>query len=267
MGTIVIPIAWFATAVVALLSLPILSGALAVRRRGKIAPGRFKRESGDAAYTNWRAYQTRWRSVYYFAPVYSVYLYVPKLSGALFALFGYRGEGGFTVYSDTWIGDLPLLQVGRGAYLANQATLGTHVYLSDGTVMVDSVQVAREGRIEHRAMIAPGVKVGQGAEVGLGAAVGIRSRIGERSRICGGCMISHGVSIGAECRIGTASYVGVRARIGFGVTLPDGSSVVSGSVLETQAEAEDYLRTETRALSYRRNELARVFAERVASQS
>jgi hypothetical protein len=64
-----------------------------------------------------------WTSLYYCKPVYHFCLCVPWLKALVFRLFGYRGDLNFTVYPDTWIRDLPLLDFGKGAYISNRATL------------------------------------------------------------------------------------------------------------------------------------------------
>ena len=82
-------------------------------------PGSFPRDLRAPLYRGRRLYGLCWTAVYYFTPVYWLFLTVPLLRRALFRLFGYRGQMDFTVYPDTWIRDLPLLEFGRGAYVGS----------------------------------------------------------------------------------------------------------------------------------------------------
>jgi hypothetical protein len=50
-----------------------------------------------------------------------------------FRLLGHRGSLDFKVDPDTWIRDLPLRDLGPGAYVSNRATLGTNMVLSNTT--------------------------------------------------------------------------------------------------------------------------------------
>ncbi len=100
-----------------------------------------------------------------------------------FRLFGYRGQMDFTVYPDTWIRDLPLLKFGKAAYLANRSTIGTNMALSNGKILVDTIEVGENATVGHLTMLAPGVSVGANSEVGAGCEIGIRVRIGSESLI------------------------------------------------------------------------------------
>ena len=58
-------------------------------------------------------------------PIYFVALSHPVAQAALtFRLFGYRGQMDFTVYPDTWIRDLPLLDFGQGRLREQQGHAG-----------------------------------------------------------------------------------------------------------------------------------------------
>ena len=74
-----------------------------------------------------------WTSLYYCAPAYYLCLSLRPLKALAFRLLGHRGSLDFKVDPDTWIRDLPLRDLGPGAYVSNRATLGTNMVLSNTT--------------------------------------------------------------------------------------------------------------------------------------
>lgn len=153
------------------------AGLLSLPFHGSIVPGAFPRDLSMPAYRNRRLYGLCWTAVFYFTPIYWMFLTVPPLKSLLFRLFGYRGQMKFTVDPDSWIRDLPLLEFGEGAYVANKCTLGTNVCLNDGTILVDRIVLGKGAMVGHMTMLAPGVVLEEGAEVGVGVAVGMRAHL------------------------------------------------------------------------------------------
>ena len=214
----------------------IVVGALARLHAAKIVAGRFARSMSSPGYFHRRLYGLCWTAIYYFTPVYSLVLAFPGGRAALFRMFGYKGSLDFTVYPDTWIRDLPLLQLKRGAYVSNRATLGTNMVMSDGTILVDRIVVGERALVGHLAKIAPGVVIGDGAQVGVGAGIGIKTQIDDNVQIGPMTFVEHYVRIGKGARIGGAAYVGSRCRIGAGVLIPGGAVIPQGTIIETQAD-------------------------------
>lgn len=120
---------WVSLALIAMapLSFLLVAGGLSQLHSRKVVEGRFPLDTGDPRYFHRRLYGLCWTSVYYSGPVYYMVLSLPLLRKLVFRLFGYRGNMNFTVYPDTWIRDLPLLDIGEGAYLSNKATIGTNM--------------------------------------------------------------------------------------------------------------------------------------------
>ena len=190
-----------------------------------IVPGSFPRDLSAPAYRHRRFYGLCWTAVFYFTPIYWMFLTVPPLKTLLFRLFGYRGQMRFTVYPDTWIRDLPLLELGEGAYVANKATLGTNVCLNDGTILVDRVSLAKGTMVGHLTMLAPGVVMEEGSEVGVGVALGMRARL-EPGVSIGACsQVGHLVRMETGSSTGSSVDVGAGARIGPGIHVPGGTFV------------------------------------------
>lgn len=80
-------------------------------------------------YVDRRLYGLCWSCLYYFTPIYYLVLSIPILKHIVFRAFGYKGSLNITLYADTWIRDLPLLEIGKGVYIANKATIGTNMPL------------------------------------------------------------------------------------------------------------------------------------------
>jgi acetyltransferase-like isoleucine patch superfamily enzyme len=200
-----------------------VSGTLSLPHQAAIVAGKFPRDVGHPIYFHRRLYGLCWTCLYYNKPVYYLTLTIPLLKRLAFRVFGYRGSMAFTVYPDTWIRDLPLLNFGPGAYIANRATLGTNLALSDGTTMVDRITVGKNTVIGHLVAMAPGCVFGDDVEIGSVTAIGYRSVFGDRADIQPRCSIEHGVRIGADSFIGATSYIGSASKLGIGVVIAPGS--------------------------------------------
>ncbi|MDQ3230189.1 MAG: hypothetical protein M3Q07_00065, partial [Pseudobdellovibrionaceae bacterium] len=154
----------------------------------------------------------------------------------------------FVVYPDTWLRDLPVLSIGKDAYLANRSTIGTNICLNDNTIMVDSIQIKDRGLVGHLSVLAPGCKIEEGAEVGVVTSIGLRSWIGPQVSIKPNCLINHGCSLEEGCEIGTRSYIGLRVRVGKGVKVPAGANIPEGAVILNQTDMDRYFSSETKML-------------------
>lgn len=235
-----------------ILAFPTLAGLLSLPAQKGIVKGKFPRDSKHPVYLLRRIYGTAWTQVYYFKPLYAAILAIPLLKKYVLRLFGYRGSTDFVVYPDTWIRDLPILQIGQGAYLSNRATIGTNICLTDGTIFVAGIKIKEKGLIGHLAMLAPGVSVDEAGEVGVGCAIGISVKIRAGASVKPSCTLNHGAIIGAKAEVGTMSYIGLRAEIGEGVSLPAGSNIPAGAVLKTQGDVDKYYSSETEKLQQMR---------------
>ena len=232
--------------VVALMLLPaiycvgyVLTAALLSRlTRTSIVPGRYPRALGHRIYGPRRLYALCWTALYYCGPLYHAVLTIPLAKRVVFRLFGYRGSLDFQTYPDTWLRDLPLLSIGKGAYLSNKATISPNMCLKNGKIIVLPVKIGAGTMIGHLTMIAPGVDIGADSEVGVGAALGINVSVGRHTLIDHEVVLDHDASIGDRCFIGTRSYVGRKAVIGSGIRLPAASVVPARAILTTQADAD-----------------------------
>ncbi|MCL4790450.1 MAG: hypothetical protein KJ040_00175 [Gammaproteobacteria bacterium] len=214
-----------------ILAYVLVAGLLSLPHQRAIVPGRFPRTLDHPLYFHRRLYGLCWTAVYYCTPIYFVCLSVPLFKKGLFRLFGYRGDTDFTIYPDTWVRDLPLLSIGKGAYISNRATIGTNVVLRNGMLVVDRVTIGANAVIGHLVLLAPGTSVGDNAEVGVSTALALSVQVGSNAKI-GPCSdIDNGVRIGSNAVVGSAVYLGPRttvfphARVASGVSLPSRSIV------------------------------------------
>ena len=233
----------------------LVCGSLSLPFRSGIREGKFDRSLSDPVYRIRRLHALCWTSIYY-SPGYSHFLAFPWLRAVLFRLFGYRGSLDFTCYSDTWIRDLPILQIGSGAYLSNKATIGTNLALKDGRILVEGIQIGSGAMVGHLTMVAAGSCFGDGAEISHGTASGARVSLGNSVVVKPHCSIDHCAEIGNGAEVGSRSYVGLGAVIGPGVKVPEGSVIPRRTRIRTQSEMDHMRALETIELMELRKRLA-----------
>lgn len=231
-------LAWLAAAPLYAVAYVLVAGGLSRLTLRSIVPGKYPRDLGHQVYGPRRLYALCWTAIYYCAPLYHVVLAVPVLKRLTFRLFGYRGDMGFQTYPDTWLRDLPLLTVGKGAYLSNRATVSPNMCLRNGTILILPVSIGERTMIGHLTMLAPGVTVGDDSEIGVGGGIGVKVRIGSRTTVDHDVCLDHGSTIGNRCVVGTRAYVGRNAVVHDGVRVPPGMVVPAKTVLASQRDVD-----------------------------
>ncbi len=195
------PLTYLATACV--LSLP---------HQAHVVEGRMPVDMAVPAYFHRRLYGLCWTAVYYSGPIYHLALSVPLLRRMLFRGFGYRGSLDFTIYPDTWIRDLPLLDFGAGCYLANKATIGSNmIFMRKGKkwIEVAGLSIGPAAMVGHMTIVGPGTIIEEGVQIGVIAGIGRRARIGAYAIIGDGASLDHGVRIEGGAMIKARCYVGM----------------------------------------------------------
>jgi acetyltransferase-like isoleucine patch superfamily enzyme len=229
-------LAWAIAPAVFAITYVLTAGALSLPFQRAIVAGTFPRSLAHAVYGPRRLYGLCWTAVYYSGPIYQLALTIPIVKRAMLRLFGYRGGLDVTVYADTWIRDLPLLRVGKGAYLSNKATIGTNICLASGDILVDTVEVRDGALVGHLAMLGPGCVIGEKAEIGVGCGIGIKAMIGAGSRVAPNTTVYHGARIGKNVQIGSMVFIGACVRIADGLCIPSGARIPDRAVLRTEAD-------------------------------
>ena len=240
-------------------SFALVAGLLSLPSQRKIIRGRFPRKPFHRIYFWRRLYGCCWTNIFYFKPLYFVFLSIPVLKKSLFLLFGYKGPLNFTVYPDTWLRDLPLLHFGENSYCSNRSTIGTNMCLQDGSILVDRVHIGANAMLGHLSMVAPGVKLEKDVEVGAGVALGIRCRMKEGARIGAGSSVNHGSIFGARSETGGHSHIGLQVEIGDDIKVPAGANIPAGAIIATQEDVDKYLSSENQALRTHVAGVAEVF--------
>ncbi len=246
LGVSLTPYLWWGSAALFLslplfvLSYPLAAALIASFVKKGVVRGIFPRDTNHPMYFKRRVYGICWTCVYYFKPIYFAWLSIPLLKKILFRSFGYKGHMSFTIYPDTWIRDLPLLNFGKGAYISNRATLGTNVCLMDNNITVNQITVGEGSIVGHLAMIAPAVTIGNRSEVGVGSILGFFTVVSDDVRIGGNVLIDHRVFLGAKSSVGTGAKIGRGAIIGENIKIAAAAIIPAGVKISTQAEADLY---------------------------
>lgn len=250
-----------------MVSFSFFAGLLSTLGQKGIVCGVFPREPLHPVYFLRRIYGGCWTQLFYFRPLYAIVLFVPVFKKAIFKLFGYKGKSfNFTVYPDTWIRDLPVLNFGENVYLSNRATIGTNLCLSDGNILVDKVEIGKNSLVGHMVIIGPSI-IGENSEIGVGAAMGIRVKLGNNVKVLPRAGVGHGVRIGDGSVIGQMSHIGTKVTVGPGLNIPAGANIPNGAVLLTQEDVESYISSETELLNQIRETLKTSLANEIQDVS
>jgi carbonic anhydrase/acetyltransferase-like protein (isoleucine patch superfamily) len=204
-----------------------IAGLLSRPHQRSIVPGRFPRSLDHPIYIDRRLYGLCLTAVYYFTPLYAAVLYVPAFRRYFFRLFGYKGDLDFTIHPDTWIRDLPLVRFGKGAYVANQSTIGTNIIAADNHIWVDRVEVGAGTTIGSHSLIAPGAQIGANVEIGIRTILGLKVRIRDGVSVGPDSAIGHGAVLGEGASIGRRSEIDLRARVAPGASVPPFSRILA----------------------------------------
>ena len=191
----------------------LIADLLSIPHQKAIIPGKLKKSMDDPVYAHRRLYGICWTAVYYFKPIYWLFLSVPELKFFLFRLFGYKDYMDFTIYPDTWIRDLPLLDFGKNSYMSNSATIGINIVSDDGFIKVDRIKIGKNSLIGHPALIALDSKLGDNCEVGVSTRIGIKVTINNGTVLGPASIINHGATIQENSKIGTACNIGTLSRV------------------------------------------------------
>jgi len=245
---------------------PIALGTISLPFQRGIIRGRFPRAPFHPIYFSRRVYGVCWTQVFYFKPLYSAILAIPAIKAIVLRLFGYRGELDFTVYPDTWIRDLPLLKIGKGAYLANRATLGTNLVLTDGTILVDGISIGEASLVGHLCIIGTGASVGSKSEIGLRTSLGVRTKVLDSVDIKPQCAISHGTVVKNGATVGMMSFIGQKCTIEENINVPPGSNIPAGTTLSSQEDCDRYFSSDISNLNAYRTAVMKYIVPAVSDE-
>lgn len=235
--------------IVYIVSTVLTCGLLAQTGKAGLVEGKFNRTISDPMYFRRRLHATPWTYIFYFKPLYFICLSIAPLKSLLFRLFGYKGQLDFVAYPDTWLRDLPVLDIGAGAYLSNKSSIATNICLMDGRILVEGIKIGKKSCVGHATLIGPGTTMGEEVEIDASTTSGLRVNFGNKVKIGEMCGIQHGVKIEDGAVIEATCVIGLRCRIGPNIRIIEGSHLHTGTRIKTQTEADLYFSEETGALS------------------
>jgi carbonic anhydrase/acetyltransferase-like protein (isoleucine patch superfamily) len=245
-----------------ILTFCVVAGALSIPFHSYIRPGQFPRQLDHAIYGKRRLFGFCWTCVYYFTPAYFLILSFPPLKTLILRLFGYKSDTNVTLYPDTWLRDIPLLEFSGGAYLSNKSTIGTNMCLQDGSIIVDSVKVGKNSIVGHLAMIAPGSKIGDFSELGVSSAIGVKAKMGNHTKVGPSTVINHFAFVGNNVEIGAMSYIGIRSKIGDGLHIPSGATIPNAAIVKTQDDIDKYVQASSKTIAAWKDEISKIYLKR-----
>ena len=91
-----------------------------------IQTGKFPRDKSNAIYSDRLYYTNKLRFFLSEIPLMNQIFSNQELKSLFFQTFGYEKSVNFTIYPNTWLRDLPLLDMGENVYLGDHLTLGTN---------------------------------------------------------------------------------------------------------------------------------------------
>lgn len=169
----------------------------------KIRPGTFARDPEDEDYRARLIYADRLRLFVYNPGVMNTVLTTVDLKESFFRTFGYAGNLDFTIYPNAWLRDLPLVTIGKRAYLGDHILLGTNsVSIDQQYVRVGEIKIGEGVVMDQQCAIGLGTSIGNFSHFAFRTAVGLKSRIGEHVHVGVGTMIGNKVTIGDGVKMG-----------------------------------------------------------------
>jgi acetyltransferase-like isoleucine patch superfamily enzyme len=193
-----------------------------------IKPGAFKRGEDTRDYADRLVYTREFRRFIYNPAVLNVIFSDIELKTRFFRTFGYKGQMDFTIYPNCWLRDLPMLEIGKGTYLADGILLGTNQVSVDQKVLrVGTIKIGARCVFDQQCKLGYNSVIGDDCIIGIQSAIGLKCRMGNDVKIGESSTIRHGVTIGDGAVLGSETQVGSFSVIEAGVNLPEFSRVPS----------------------------------------
>lgn len=202
-----------------------------------IKVGKFKREKDNRDYDDRLVYTRELRHYVYDQAVMNFILSTPKINELFFRTFGYQGSLEFTIYPKCWLRDLPLINIGKGTYLADGILLGTNQVTPDQQwICTGKIEIGENCIFDQGCSVGYNSSIGSDSTIGFEVAIGLKNRIGRNVRIGGRSNIAHGCRIGNDvlipdcCRIGSFSIIEDGVELGEYTDIPAFSLVTKEGV-------------------------------------
>lgn len=197
-----------------------------------IKAGKFVRNREEKDYNDRIIYTQELRNYLYNPAVLNVIFGNQPLKEKFFRAFGYKGEVSFTIYPKCWLRDLPLLDIGKNVYLADNILLGTNQVTPDQkSLVVGKIKIGDNCIFDQGCSVGGKTTIGQDGIIGFEVAIGFKNRIGDHVKIGERSTIGHGNRIGENVTIGYMSKVGHFCIIEDGVEIDEMTEIPSYSLV------------------------------------
>lgn len=197
-----------------------------------IKAGKFKRDKENINYEDRLMYTRELRHYVYDQAVLNCIFSDSDLKSLFFRTFGYKGSVDFTIYPKCWLRDLPLLNIGKGTYLADDILLGTNQVTPDQKwIVTGTIEIGDNCIFDQRCSIGYNTSIGSDSTIGFNVAIGLKNRVGKNVRIGGGSNIAHGCTIADDVVIQEYCRIGSFCIIEEGVVLAEHTDVPAFSLV------------------------------------
>ena len=187
-----------------------------------IQTGKFPRDISNAIYSDRLYYTNKLRFFLSEIHLMNQIFSNQGLKSLFFQTFGYEKNVNFTIYPNTWLRDLPLLDIGENVYLGDHLILGTNRITPDQKeVIVAPITIGDNTIFDQSCAIGCGSNIGKNTQVAFNVAISSKCKIGSNVIIGSQTGISHCVRIGSDVTIGDACKIGQFAIIEDGAKVPD----------------------------------------------
>ena len=207
--------------------------------QGAIASTLVARDLSLPFYFSRRVYGACLATLMSFSGLYYIILSLPWLKKFMFQSFGYAGKHcNFTTYTDVWMRDVKLLDLGDSSYLGNQSTLGTNICTTDGKLLVGKIKIGDNSQLGRLCILGPGTRIGNQSETGVRTILGIKTIAKSKVKVAGASVVSHGVVLEDGVTVGEYSYIGSKSHIFEGIALPMAFNVKAGTIIASQEDVK-----------------------------
>jgi UDP-3-O-[3-hydroxymyristoyl] glucosamine N-acyltransferase len=197
-----------------------------------IKAGKFVRNREEKDYNDRITYTQELRNYLYNPAVLNVIFGDQALKEKFFRTFGYKGEVNFTIYPKCWLRDLPLLDIGKNVYLADNILLGTNQVTPDQkSLVVGTIKIGDNCIFDQGCSVGGKTAIGQDGVIGFEVAIGFKNKIGDNIKVGERSTIGHGNRIGNDVTIGYMSKIGHFCVIEDGVDIDEMAEIPSYSLV------------------------------------
>ncbi|TNE49569.1 MAG: hypothetical protein EP344_18050 [Bacteroidetes bacterium] len=197
-----------------------------------IKAGKFVRNTNDPDYNDRIVYTKALRDFLYNPAVLNIIFGERELKEKFFRAFGYAGKVDFTIYPKCWLRDLPLLDIGKNVYLADNILLGSNQVSPDQkTIVVGEIRIGDNTIFNQGCTVAGNTTIGKDCIIGFETAIGFGNTIGDNTVIGERATVGHCNKIGENVTIGYMCKIGRFCVIEDGVTIDEMTDIPSYSLV------------------------------------